>query len=244
VLFALALFVGAGNADAQTRDLRSDAPVDLSITLVGVTLYGAGLALEPEIGSRGCRWCDPPSLDLRAREVLVWRDTRTPEALSDVTGFVLVPGAVLGLDAAAAAHDHGLRSFGVDSLVVAEATALALDAVEVAKLAVARERPRAHARRLGASLPAARDGDANTSFYSGHTSAAFALAAASGTVATLRGYRWAPLVWAAGGPLALGTGYLRIAADRHWLTDVLVGMVTGIAVGVAAPLLLHSPSAP
>jgi membrane-associated phospholipid phosphatase len=47
-----------------------------------------------------------------------------------------------------------------------------------------------------------------------------------------------------GGALATGTAYLRIAADRHWLSDVIVGMLTGVAVGIAVPLLFHPTSTP
>jgi membrane-associated phospholipid phosphatase len=69
---------------------------------------------------------------------------------------------------------------------------------------------------------------------------AFALATASGTVATMRGYRWAPVVWSVGGVVAAVTGYLRIAADKHWLSDVVVGAVVGAGVGFALPYLFHS----
>ncbi len=63
--------------------------------------------------------------------------------------------------------------------------------------------------------------------------------AAAGTVSTLRGYPSAPWVWGGGAALAAGAGWLRMAGDAHWLTDVLVGAAVGTAVGVAVPRLLH-----
>ena len=45
-------------------------------------------------------------------------------------------------------------------------------------------------------------------------------------------------------PLALATGYLRIAADRHWATDVATGWAVGAAFGVGVPWLLHRTAAP
>ena len=39
--------------------------------------------------------------------------------------------------------------------------------------------------------------------------------------------------------LASAVGYLRIAGDMHYLTDVLAGAAIGTAVGVAMPLALH-----
>jgi membrane-associated phospholipid phosphatase len=108
----------------------------------------------------------------------------------------------------------------------------------VVKLAVGRQRPFV---RYGNWEPGSREGDPddNLSFYSGHSALAFSIAAASGTVSTLRGYHSAPWVWAVGMTLASGVGYLRMAGDKHWLTDVLVGAAVGGGVGAAVPLLLH-----
>ena len=75
------------------------------------------------------------------------------------------------------------------------------------------------------------------SFYSGHTTLAFALATSMGTVASMRRYRLAPLVWALGIPLATLTGLLRMSADRHYLTDVLTGAVLGGGMGFLGPFL-------
>jgi membrane-associated phospholipid phosphatase len=53
----------------------------------------------------------------------------------------------------------------------------------------------------------------NSSFYSMHTALAFS---------TLGGPRLSVSL-----PLAIGTGGLRVAAGKHYLTDVLVGMAAG-----------------
>jgi membrane-associated phospholipid phosphatase len=42
--------------------------------------------------------------------------------------------------------------------------------------------------------------------------------------------------------MAALTGYLRIAADKHYFTDVLVGAIVGSAIGVAVPYFAHRPS--
>ena len=55
----------------------------------------------------------------------------------------------------------------------------------------------------------------------------------------MRGYRLAPAIWGAGAALATVTGYLRIAADKHYFSDVLVGAVVGSAIGIGVPLLFH-----
>jgi membrane-associated phospholipid phosphatase len=55
----------------------------------------------------------------------------------------------------------------------------------------------------------------------------------------MRGYESAPWVWGVGMTVAGATGYLRIAGDKHYLTDVLVGAATGVAAGIALPRLMH-----
>lgn len=105
------------------------------------------------------------------------------------------------------------------------------------KFAAGRERPFVHALPPEEKARTAHPRDNNTSFYSSHTAVTFALAASAGTVASLREYRWAPWVWAAGLAFATTTGYLRIAGDRHYFTDVLTGALVGSAVGFAVPYL-------
>jgi membrane-associated phospholipid phosphatase len=236
-----ALMLVTSGAQAQVRQLRWDPPVDATVTLVGGALWLASIALHSELAPPACRWCRGDALDDGARERLLWRDPRLAQDVSDVTAFALVPTATLGLDALAAAHDHAPRGVGLDAFLVLEATVLALDLNQLAKLLVARERPYMHFHPDG-SPPRPHTADSDVSFFSGHATETFALAAATGTVATMRGYRWAPVPWIVGGGLAAGTGYLRIAADRHWLTDVLVGMIVGIGVGIAVPLLFHAPA--
>ena len=72
------------------------------------------------------------------------------------------------------------------------------------------------------------------------TDGAVAIAAAANDE-LIGGYRLAPVVWIAGGVLALAASYLRMAADRHYFTDVTVGAVLGTGIGIAVPLLLHRP---
>jgi membrane-associated phospholipid phosphatase len=43
--------------------------------------------------------------------------------------------------------------------------------------------------------------------------------------------------------MATGVGYLRIAADKHYFSDVMTGAIVGSAIGIGVPLLFHSPRA-
>ncbi|ABS28546.1 phosphatase PAP2 family protein [Anaeromyxobacter sp. Fw109-5] len=235
---ALAASVAAAPLPAAAgphHALRYDRAVDLPLTIgAGALWIGSELA-KPYLAPEGCRWCDPPGLDRDARTRLVWSNTVPARVTSDLLAFAVAPAAALvPLAAAADTRDDAL----LDALFVIEAVAIAADVNQLVKFAVARERPFVHFGNY-AEPDRPADPDDQLSFYSGHTSTAFSFAAAAGTVASLRGYRSAPWIWGVGMALASGVAYFRVAADRHYLTDVLTGAVIGTAVGVAAPRLLH-----
>ncbi len=84
------------------------------------------------------------------------------------------------------------------------------------------------------------------SFFSGHTSQAFAAAATVCTThARLPLYgggakEAAPCV--VGVAIAALTAAFRVMADLHWFTDVVTGAVVGTAVGTIIPLLRMRPN--
>jgi membrane-associated phospholipid phosphatase len=207
-------------AEAQVRELRWNAPVDVAVTVAGA---GAWLAATFASSPSACRWCDENDVDGAARKVMKWSHPRSADVASDATGFLVAP-LVLTADTLAASKEGAARGIPLDALLVTEATVLAVDVCLLTKFLVLRRRP---------------NGSDNLSFFSGHTTTAFALASASGTVATLRGYRSAALTWVVGGTAAALTGYLRIAADAHWLTDVILGAIVGAGVGFAVPYAFH-----
>ena len=83
------------------------------------------------------------------------------------------------------------------------------------------------------------DSSARRSFYSGHTTLAFATATFGVTV--LRDYyaraRWASRTERGLLLAAAGVGGLRYAAGEHYPSDVLVGAVVGSAIGCLVPRL-------
>jgi membrane-associated phospholipid phosphatase len=215
------------------RELQLDLPATLAITgaAAGATLLG--VALQSRLVAPRCRVCEPDPLDRWARTELRWSNTGRAALLSDGL-LVAVPVAAGGALLWSAWDAGGRRTAMEDLLIAGEAVSVALLATQVAKLAVGRARPYAWAD------PAAADsGNANLSFWSGHTATTFAVASAAGTVARLCGYRSWPWILGAGLAGASACGWLRIAADRHWTTDVLVGAAVGSAAGFGMPLLLH-----
>ena len=82
----------------------------------------------------------------------------------------------------------------------------------------------------------------HVSFWSGHTSVVFAETFACGIVAHERGYKLEPAIWATGLSIGVITGYLRLAVDEHYLSDVVFGAVIGTVFGIAVPYLFHGSS--
>ena len=238
---ALALLVAIAPAARGAEPpipLQYNLALDASITgAMGISI--ALLAIyQPELLPESCRWCTPPGIDVAVRNALVWNDNaRTADTLSTVALAVIPASAVTYL--LLSANSRGDVNAGlVDSLLVTEATAAALLVNQVVKLLVGRKRPYVFFQNdLG--YPESED---NLSFYGGHTSFAFSVTAATVTVAAMRGYAGVGIVAGVGFTLSAAIGYLRIAADQHFLTDILVGAAVGGLVGWAIPRIFHSPS--
>ena len=225
-------------AEPAAGELRHDLRVDIPVT-AGAAGVAIGLNLAAGSLTHTCRWCASNGLDDSVRAAWARADPAPARALSD--GFAVgAPVLTLGLGALAAADADRAGDIPLNSLLVAEATSVAMALNAIAKVAFARERPYAHALSADAKATSP-SADYNVSFFSGHTAFTFALATSAGTIASMRGYRAAPAVWAVGLPLAAATGYLRVAADRHYFTDVVGGMLVGALVGVGIPLLFHRP---
>ncbi len=108
---------------------------------------------------------------------------------------------------------------------------------------IPRDRPAVTGCRGDARWGAECGADNTASFPSGHVSIA-----AAGAGVTCAHHAYLPLY--GGGPpdvaacigvsaSALTTGLLRIVADRHWASDVLVGFGIGFGLGLGLPIAFH-----
>jgi len=228
--------------DPASQGLEYRASVDVPLTLAGVAGTFAPRLLTDDSGKWTCRWCDRDAqgqdtlngVDAAVRRHWRWSDREKAHTWSNAT---LVLSAVAPTGAFAAARGGFGDGFGGEMLLVVESSALALALTQATKYLLRRERPWAHFD--GAAPPGQHRGSRESalSFASGHSSLAFALAVSTGSLASLRGDDGKEWVWATGIACAAATGYLRIAADRHYLTDVLAGAAIGAAVGWAVPRL-------
>jgi hypothetical protein len=232
LLAAGALLLAASAAQATPVPLKLDLRVDVPIVLV-TGASAIGLAL-PGLAPAHCRMCGVDDFDTDARTALRWDHPVYARHASDLLVSGILPlGSATAL--ALAAHAEGTAStFFEDALIVTEAVTISTTLNGFAKDEFARVRPAAQ----DGSMPGSR----NKSFYSGHTSLAFALATSTATVATMRGYPGAKWFWITGMVLASTVGYLRVAGDAHWVSDVAVGAAAGGAVGFGVPWLMHKPT--
>jgi membrane-associated phospholipid phosphatase len=220
--------------------LRYSLTTDLAVTGGSVAFWIGTEALKSHLAPSTCRWCDPPGFDSSVRDALRWHDIETANVISYIVPLGVEPLVLFGMDALAASRDQAAPGTAwVDILLISEATSVAMAMNQVVKFAVGRERPFIHALPEDGKAHVAHPSDNNVSFYSGHATFAFAMAVSAGTIASMRRYRMAPCFWATGLLLAAATAYLRIAADRHYFSDVTVGAVIGSATGALLPRFFH-----
>ena len=223
VLVALALSAAPQPRADEAPDLRVDEWRAAGITFGALALQGVVVATwKPD----HCRFCSANDFDEDARDALLWTHHADASRASNV--LVVAMPALAAADAVRSTTSWG--NAGRDVLVVAEAVSLCTTTTVIAKNAVS---------RLGPGNPATPGQPTRVyqAFWSGHTAFAFSVAVSQAMQDTMRGDPAAPWIWAVGLTLASGVGYLRIAGDEHWATDVIVGAVVGSAFGVGVPLL-------
>lgn len=228
---------------ASAPELNYDLRIDLPYVVVAYASWNTLQSLNGVLAARRCRWCSDNAVDRGVRDALRWSPSaqKTASTLSDIGANALTPALTVGLSAILAENDDRFAAVPVDIVLTAEAVSTAGVVAQIVKYSVGRIRPDAHALPPNERPYDGNGQDAYVSFYSGHTSYAFSLAASAGTIASLRHYRGAGWVWAAGMSAATLTGYLRIAADKHYLTDVLSAAVVSSAIGVSVPYFFHRP---
>ena len=234
----VALLVAAPSAQAQypyTLDTGREA-----------TLLGSGFLLT-SVSLRLERGLDPLSLteimDLDASNVNVldrgttgtWNPSAAKTSDLLLAASTLAPYALL-------LTDQGSKEPWVIGLMAAETQLLNLGATLVIKNSVARTRPYVYDRTDAVPSDIKHQRDARRSFPSGHTSNAFAPATFLGVVNEKLhpGSSANPWVWAGAYGVAATTGILRVAAGKHFPTDVLAGAALGTFVGWLVPKL-HEP---
>jgi hypothetical protein len=229
VLAWLVLATPAGAAETgRSLNLTAASGVTGGAVAASLLLW----VFQDRLAPATCRICASDGLDMGTRQRLVWSEPKAAKYVSDGLA-VAIPAAALATAFLSGRSDAGNRRGLEDALVVAESASIAVLGTQIAKVLAARLRP--FAAYQTDEYPA--NTDDHLSFWSGHTAITVAATTSLATVARMRGSRSGPWLLGSGLALSLATGYLRVAADKHWLTDVLLGALWGAAVGVAVPYL-------
>jgi membrane-associated phospholipid phosphatase len=243
----------AGSSAARVP-ISLNFPLPERLTLAGVVVVDAGLVVLQKSGwiTHAPRIGDPGPTDHAVSDALYQGGPVSEQWLSgmpDRVGEIYAPLLSIGYYGLNAALQRargrsltGNVNADHELLAFAEAYALTFGLTQATKLAVGRERPMYALSRPGAPP---YDDDATLSFFSGHSSSSFVLAAfitrdlsdwlVSGPLAgrpqALRvvAGRIAPalVLYGAAGVIALS----RIIDQRHYLSDVLAGTAVGIVTG-------------
>jgi len=211
--------------------------------VIGMVVFSlAGSVEEP-------RWKGGNAFDDAARKGMRLPDDKSRRAVAEAGNanyytFPVIPVAIDVIVVALIARRDYKAALNL-FLVTGEALAYSGLLSFVSNVAAARERPDITAciEQHGGSTSGCDLSSRGDSFYSGHTSMASASAGA-----VCANHSFMPL-W--GHPVADGfacglasaaaivTGVSRVMADRHYLSDVLVGSSLGFGVGFLIPTLLH-----
>jgi len=214
----------------------------LVFSAAGGALYAISETVaKPALAPDHCRWCSVDSLDSSVHSALLWANPARAATLSNLTGFVASPVVMIGLTglSAAGAAGEGEATGRIidDTLPIVETVVYSELVVQAVKFSFGRQRPLVHFPLQPDRVPTQDD---NVSWFSGHATLTFGLAVSAGVVAHRRGSALEPVIWATGLVFAATTSYLRMAGDKHYLTDVLAGAAWGTASGLLIPRLTHS----
>ncbi len=206
----------------------------VDLPLLGLGLAGTSAALV-EVPRPAClaypSGCSPDGVNALDRTALGnYSPTAHTVADAAVIGLLALP---LALDLI----DSRGRGWIEDVVVMAQAVLLTQAATQLTKFAVRRPAPLIYDPSV--SDEDRNSSDAARSFFSGHTSTAFAAATSYAVTFWLRHPRspWRWVVLGVGGALAAGVGVLKVQAGYHYWTDVLAGAAVGVSIGALVPIL-------
>ena len=182
-------------------------------------MIGVGAILDVHTGPPSCAPCDPQTVPAFDRWMI-----RPPEQVFSSSSDALLFGLAGGTLAHTATSGAGWRGVAVG----VEAMAWTVGISQVSKALIGRKRPVLYTE---GALAVADEGKNQRSMPSGHTATAFALATSYWVNNPDIGLT--PKILAMAG--AVGVGALRVAAAKHFPSDVVVGAV----LGTGAALLVH-----
>jgi hypothetical protein len=232
-----------------SRTYRKVGALDYVLTGVGATASVVTRVVgPPHDGPSGGVWFDEEVRDaLRAPD---YRGRLFAGDMSDVllgvaSSYGLFLDPLVNATWLRASPEVGKQIFWIN----AEVIAFTLGAQQATANGLGRERP--YGRTCGTGeldehTHLCAGNDRYRSYFSGHTSVPFSVAAATCVnhlyLPLSGGRAWIPC--SLGFATAAASGILRIVSDNHYATDVMTGVVVGTGVGLMVPLLHYAARVP
>jgi membrane-associated phospholipid phosphatase len=223
-------------AEVTSYYFTTNLNLDLPIIAVSSAIWAVPSAMDRSRNLDLCLpYCDPDSINPWDRRVVPHHNENAKIA-SDVL-VVALPAQALWL-VLLDSQRLGAKAGVSDVIILAEVLGVQAAVNQIVKTAVKRPRPYMYREE---SLDGLRKNNADDyrSFYSSHTSTVFAVLTGASTIVSLRyphsGLKW--LMWTVAMAGGASVAMLRTLAGKHFYTDVLIGGIAGIGVGVAVPLL-------
>lgn len=199
--------------------LTSSSLQELSIYSGGIIWYGGNYLLEKKINHSPTYW-RVPGLDFH-------KPIPYNGKIAGHSDWILMSTAFLA--ALPALNPQKQKIEWNYANLLAQNILITTNLTQTVKVLVQRQRPLTQHPNYIAS----GNNDDHYSFFSGHSS----FTAAAATTAMLYAYRYdggkwtKPVAWASVG-LALTTGGMRIAAGKHYTSDVLTGFIIGTGISL------------
>jgi len=218
---------------------RRFGAVDIVLTsLGGVAALTSALIGPSKNGPQGGIWFDeevrnalrPSDFDAQ----LAFRDT-SDVLLGFSLAYAFIGDAMVNATWLRRSPDVGAQI----ALMDAEVAAIAFGASQLTANVVGRERPygRTCGNELDERSSQCQTNDRHLSYFSGHSTLTFAMAAVTcahhNALGLSGGKSWIPCL--SGFTVAATTAAFRISADMHYATDVLTGAAVGTLIGFAVP---------
>jgi membrane-associated phospholipid phosphatase len=232
---------------ARADDTEAAAPVGLQEYLTIPLLSASYLGVKLWPAAEGARWDSPILFDGGARKLLRLHSASGRKSAETVSNILLsaevIHSVVIDpLLVAWGSHQSPSMAWRM-SVINAQAYALTLVLNEATKRLTSRKRPFVDACDRDPTRASCASGSRYSSFYSGHaavTATGAGLICAHHTQLNL--YQSNVLDTGACSTAIAGTaitGAMRIVADNHWASDVLVGHLMGYLSGYLLPTLLY-----
>lgn len=218
-------------APASPFALRPE--VEITVLFAASAAWALPSLFQGEFAGGRCAPCDPGGVNALDRTVIGLHDDAA--RVASHVGVAAVP-ALAAAGALLEVAPFGWSAALEDVVLVAESIAVSGAVGQIVKGSVRRPRPYMYETGTARADPRFYD---FTSFYSVHTTIAFAAATSFGTVFTLRRPKspWRFAIWGAGLAAAAAVGACRVAGGEHFWTDVLAGAAAGGAIGALVPAL-------